>query len=78
MSHPDSIHTEQLPEKKSKSCPVFLLLVSVLFLLVLPVAGALLVVPSATATEQEDAARAALRIKNLTDLQAADAAEASF
>lgn len=78
MSHPDSIHTEQLPEKKSKSCPAFLLLVSVLFLLVLPVAGALLVVPSATATEQEDAARAALRIKNLTDLQAADAAEASF
>lgn len=78
MSHSDSIHTEQLPDKKAKCCPAFLLLVSVLFLLLLPVAGALLLVPSATATEQEDAARAALRIKNLTELQAADAAEASF
>ena len=78
MSHPDSIHTEQLPEKKAKSRPSFLLLVSVLFLLLLPVVGALLLVPSTTATEQEDAARAALRIKNLTELQAADAAEASF
>ena len=78
MSHPDSIHTEQLPDKKSKSCPAFLLLVSVLFLLLLPAVGALLLVPSTTATEKEDAARAVVRMKNLTDLQAADAAKASF
>ena len=78
MSNHDSIHTEQLPDKKSKSCPAFLLLVSVLFLLLFPVVGALLLVPSATATEQEEAARAALRIKNLAELQAADAAKASF
>jgi putative copper export protein len=78
MSHHDSIHSERPPDKKPKAYPAFLLLVGVLFLLLLPLAGTLLLVSSESATEKEDAARAAFRTKTLTELQAADAAEASF
>lgn len=78
-SHHDSQHhmviSEEQPSAKSSG---FLLICGLLVALLFPVLAGLLLLPSASATENEDAARAAIRTKNLTELQAADAAESSF
>jgi len=78
MSHHDYQHHQMISEERPAKSSGSLLLVGLMLALLLPVLGGLLLLPSATATENEDAARAAIRTKNLTDLQAADAAESSF
>ena len=57
--------------------PGILLGVAVLILLLIAAAGALWINRSGSATELEDAARAAERTKNLAELQAADKAALS-
>lgn len=78
MSHHDHEHTEIISEKSQTKRATFILPVIFVLILLLPVMGSLILTPSATATANEDAARAALRSKNLTDLQAADAAKSPF
>lgn len=63
-------------ETKQKSNNQFLMLAGILVLLLLVIVGTLaLNSHSGSATEAEDADRAAVRVKNLTDLQAADTAQ---
>ncbi len=52
----------------------FLLTAGVLFLLLIAIIGALLINRSNSATDVEDSERAAVRTKNLAELQAADTA----
>ncbi len=68
MSHHDATHAP------SPSDCRFLLTAGVLFLLLLAVVGSMLLTRSGSATETEDAESAALRMKNLAELQAADTA----
>ena len=75
MSHHES-HSEhsaaatEMPKKGFS----FLLLAGVLLLVLLVIVGTVVVTQSGSATENEDAARAAVRTKNLAELQASDAA----
>jgi len=75
MSHHES-HSEhsaattEMPKKGFS----FLLLAGVLLLVLLVIVGTVVVTQSGSATENEDAARAAVRTKNLSELQASDAA----
>jgi len=74
MSHHES-HSEhsaaatEMPKKGFS----FLLLAGVLLLVLLVIVGTVVVTQSGSATENEDAARAAVRTKNLAELQASDA-----
>ena len=72
MSHHDSPSQRTLAAGKAGSN--FLLAAGVLFLVLLLVIGGLLLGRSDSATEREDADRAAVRTKNLVELQAADTA----
>ena len=67
MSHDHS----PTPESARSSTGIFLV-VGVLILLLAAVVGALWLNRSESATETEDLARAAVRTKNLSELQAAD------
>jgi len=68
-------HSHPLAESKTKSGFPFFMLLGILALIIVLVVGGLLLVRSDSATEDEDAARSAVRIKNLAELQSADAAQ---
>jgi flagellar basal body-associated protein FliL len=70
MSHHHQTSTESAGESSIKGR--LLLGITVFLLLVAGIFGALWVNGSASATENEDAARSAERTKNLAELQAAD------
>jgi cytochrome bd-type quinol oxidase subunit 2 len=67
MSHDHPSHTET-----PRFSAGIMLLIGVLILLLAAVLGGLWLNRSTSATETEDADRAAMRVKNLTELQAAD------
>jgi hypothetical protein len=67
-------HSHAHTASKQKAGSYFLLTAGVLFLLLLLIVGGLLLSRSDSGTEREDADRAAVRIKNLAELQAADTA----
>ncbi len=65
-------HSHPLAEPKTNSGFPFVMLLGIFSLILLLVVGGLLLGRSDTATEDEDSARSAVRIKNLAELQAAD------
>lgn len=69
-----SLHNESIPESTEvKGGSPFWMLAGILFIILVVVLGGMMLSNSGSATETEDTARAAVRMKNLSDLQAADA-----
>lgn len=75
MSHHDSIPEVPAngPAAFGGGSP-FLAFAGILFVILILVFGALLLGHTSSPTEEEDASRAAVRLKNLSDLQASDVA----
>jgi hypothetical protein len=74
MSHHESISENQTDQgNESKKVSPIGALAAILLVILLVIIGTLLLGHSESPTEEEDAARAAVRIKNLSELQAADA-----
>jgi len=66
-------HSTENRKENSKNGSGFLLIIGAFILLLIAVIGSLFLGSSSSATETEDAERAAVRSKNLADLQASDA-----
>jgi uncharacterized protein YpmB len=69
-----SDHNTSIQSKEGNGISPFWILAGILFVILVVVLGGMTLSHSSNATEMEDADRAAVRIKNLADLQAADTA----
>jgi hypothetical protein len=73
MSHHESTSEDPVSVTAKSGGSIFLTIAGILLVILIVIFGALMLGNSESPTEKEDAARAAVRTKNLAELQAADA-----